>query len=143
MIQDMLPFTEEHFDAILRLIRYGRAWCQGSPARDKTGRRCLPHDEGACKWCIGGAIAVIFPMGTKYRYFTEQDLAQLRLKNDRPMIIEEMPSGRLKDKSEVWPMLMDKLCEFVGGGYDWRIRYSDSGPKLVAPKKAKRKLEVA
>lgn len=143
LIQDMLPLTEAHFEEILQVLGYGKKWCQGSPARDAIGGRCLPHDDCAYKRCINGAIAVAFPMNTKYRYFTHQQLAKLRLKNDRPINPEEDNQGRVRDLNEVWPTLMDELAACVEGDFDWRIEYGMTGPKLSGtPKRKKAKAAI-
>lgn len=139
MIQDMLPITEQHIDEIMRLLNYGKAWCQGSPARKRNGDRCLAHDAGVAKLCINAAISLVFPLGTKFRYFTEQDLTMLRIKNDKPIVVEELVIGRATDKNRVWESLMDALCALMPNGLDWQERYPDSGPRLAVEKKKKRK----
>ena len=138
MIQDMLPLTESHIDEIMRLINYGKAWCQGAPARKRNGDRCHAHDPGAAKFCIGAAISFLMPLGTKYRYFSWQDLMRLRLRNDRPIVPEELRLGHVTDKNRVWELLMDELCSLLPNGLDWRSRYPDSGPKLVSESKRKK-----
>jgi hypothetical protein len=45
--------------AIRELLSDPARWCKGSWARDVAGKKIGPSQEGACRWCLDGAVLTL------------------------------------------------------------------------------------
>lgn len=47
-----------------RLLSDESSWTRGAWARDARGAECWPEDQGACRWCLLGALRRVAGRGS-------------------------------------------------------------------------------